>query len=63
LSARNPTRLKSKSRFNDVDASGTKGRKVKAGADVAIDLASGSMLFARTASGSSVCEVGIEGVD
>ena len=49
--------------FNDVDASGTKGRKVKAAADVGIDLAPGSELYARTASGSSVCDIGIEGVD
>ena len=48
---------------NDVDASGSKGRKVKAGAVVAIDLAPGSELYARTASGSAVCDLGIEGVD
>jgi hypothetical protein len=46
-----------------VDASGNKGRKVKADRDVAIDLSPGSRLFMRTAPSSSVCDIGIEDVD
>jgi hypothetical protein len=49
--------------FSDVDNSGNKGRKVKAGADWSVDLGPGEQLYARTASGSSVCDVAITGVD
>lgn len=48
--------------FNTVATDGTLGRKFFAGATVAIDLDPGEVLYGRTASSSSVCDVGEQGV-